>query len=89
MKRTLPARYRAALGQRIRTLRKAQNFTQQHLANLADIELSTLNRAELGKAALSVTNLVAISEALHIHPKELWDFPWPPTPIQEIKQTGK
>lgn len=78
MKRTLPAHYRVAIGGRIRLLRKEKNLTQQQLANLADIELSTLNRAELGKAALSVTNLVAISDALHIHPKLLWDFDWPP-----------
>ena len=77
MKRSLHIDYREALGKRIRELRKAKKLTQQKLADLADVELSTLNRAELGKAALSVTNLIAISEALEIHPKELWDFPLP------------
>ena len=49
-------------------------LTQQNLANLSDIELSTLNRIELGKSVTSLTNIVLIAESLKIHPKELFDF---------------
>lgn len=77
MKKALHIGYRILLGGKVREYRKLRNFTQQELANRADIELSTLNRIELGKAAMSVTNLIAISEALEVHPKQLWDFPLP------------
>lgn len=75
MKRKLHEQYRIAFGKRVRELRKAKGLTQQMLADLADIELSTINRIELGKAASSLTNLFAISVALNVHPKELLDFP--------------
>jgi transcriptional regulator with XRE-family HTH domain len=77
VKKALPISYRKLLGSKVREQRKMKTLTQQQLAYLADIELSTLNRIELGKAAMSVTNLIAISEALEIHPKILWDFPLP------------
>jgi transcriptional regulator with XRE-family HTH domain len=77
VKKALPIEYRKLLGHQVREQRKAKNITQQELANLSDLELSTVNRIELGKAAMSVTNLIAISEALEIHPKILWDFPLP------------
>jgi transcriptional regulator with XRE-family HTH domain len=62
------------LVKKLREIRLSKGLTQQNLANLSDIELSTLNRIELGKAGTSLTNIVAISEALKIHPKELFDI---------------
>ena len=50
------------------------SLTQETLSYLSDIELSTLNRIELGKANTSLTNIISICEALNIHPKILFDF---------------
>ena len=41
---------------------------------MADVDISTLNRIELGKAGTSLSNVFAICEALDIEPKELFDF---------------
>ena len=41
------------------------------------IELSTLNRIELGKAGTSLANIFALCEALKIQPKELFEFELP------------
>ena len=59
---------------KIREVRKAKGLTQETLSALADIELSTLNRIELGKAGTSLSNIFAISAALNIEPKQLFDF---------------
>jgi transcriptional regulator with XRE-family HTH domain len=74
VKRSLHVDFKIAFGKKLREIRLSKNFTQQSLANLADIELSTLNRIELGKAGTSLTNIIALSEALKIHPKELFDI---------------
>jgi len=57
------------------------SLTQETLSYLSDIELSTLNRIELGKANTSLTNIVSICEALEIQPKILFDF--------EVKRQAK
>ena len=61
-------------GKRIKELRKAKSLTQTQLSYLCDMELSTLNRIELGKAGTSLSNILAIAHALEVHPKELFDF---------------
>ncbi len=59
---------------KLREVRKSKGLTQETLSYLSDIELSTLNRIELGKANTSLTNVISICEALSIHPKILFDF---------------
>jgi len=44
---------------------------------MCDIEESTINRIELGKANTSLTHIKSISDALNVHPKELFDFSLP------------
>ena len=77
MKRSPHKNLKAAFGMKLREIRKAKGHTQQKLSYLADIELSTLNRIELGKAGTSLNNIFNICEALEIHPKELFDFKLP------------
>lgn len=62
---------------RLRELRKSKGLTQETLSYIADIELSTLNRIELGKAGTSLANIFALCEALEIQPKQLFDFELP------------
>jgi len=63
-----------ALGIKIREVRQSKGLSQQALANLSDLELSQINRIELGIINTSVSHIAAISEALDIEPKMLFDF---------------
>ncbi|MBS1626003.1 MAG: helix-turn-helix transcriptional regulator [Bacteroidetes bacterium] len=74
MKRTRHIDFIIAIGLKIREIRKAKGITQELLGNLCDVEESTINRIELGKANTSLTHIKAISDALEIHPKELFDI---------------
>ena len=62
------------LGQRIRELRIKKGYSQEHFANLCDIELSQINRIELGKINTSVSHLFLIAKILEIKPSVLVDF---------------
>lgn len=63
-----------SFGKKIKELRKAKKLTQTQLSYLCDMELSTLNRIELGKAGTSLSNILAIAHALEVHPKVLFEF---------------
>jgi transcriptional regulator with XRE-family HTH domain len=56
------------IGQRIREIRKIKGFSQMQLANECDLELSTINRVELGKINASVSLLVLIASKLEVPP---------------------
>ncbi|MBL7717684.1 MAG: helix-turn-helix transcriptional regulator [Flavipsychrobacter sp.] len=62
------------LGQRIREIRLSKSISQQHLADLCNLELSQINRIELGKVNTSVSHLFLIAEKLGVKPTELIDF---------------
>ena len=74
MKRARHSENQKAFGLKIREKRKLKGLTQETLSYMADLELSTLNRIELGKAGTSLSNIFAICNALEIHPMELFDF---------------
>ncbi len=63
-----------ALGERIRNERLARGLSQQELANLCNLELSQINRIELGKINTSVSHLFLIAEKLGVPPQELITF---------------
>jgi transcriptional regulator with XRE-family HTH domain len=57
---------------RIRALRESRGLSIQALADIADIERSSLSRLESGRAAgIYFTTLCKIAEALDIAPGEL------------------
>lgn len=60
-----------AIGKRIRRLRKKQGFTQEKLAEAAEISLSFLGHIERGTRKLSVETLYNIAAALHCSADEL------------------
>ncbi len=69
--------YCVAFGKNVRKLRKAKGISsQQKLADLSDLELSQINRIELGLINTSISHVEAIAEALGEHPKVLMDFEW-------------
>ena len=59
------------IGSRIRELRVQKGMSQADLANLCDVELSSINRIELGKASPSLTLLFIIANELDVTPAEL------------------
>jgi transcriptional regulator with XRE-family HTH domain len=56
------------VGLQIRKLREEAGMTQQEFADLCDMELSQVNRIELGKINTSVSVLFRMAEVLNISP---------------------
>ena len=62
------------IGKRIKELRKKKNFSQEKLAEMADIAQNTLSYIENGNNFCSVDTLEKIITALEVEPNELFDF---------------
>jgi len=62
------------LGTRIKFLREQAGLTQEQLADKAEISLDFLGKIEVNINKPGLQSLIKISEALNIHPKELFDF---------------
>jgi len=62
------------LGKKIRELRIKNGFSQEHFANLCDLELSQINRIELGKINTSISQVFLIAKILGVKAKDLLDF---------------
>ncbi len=77
MKYTRNEKFIEAFGKRLRLIRKEKGISQETLAHLSDLELSQINRIELGKVNTSLSHVAAISDALQIHPKQLFEFDMP------------
>ncbi|EGL16572.1 helix-turn-helix transcriptional regulator [Paenibacillus sp. HGF7] len=61
----------ASVGRKIRSLRKAKNYTQDELGDLIDLEQSYLGRIERGEINITLGTLSRISDALQINPSQL------------------
>ncbi|WP_319779952.1 helix-turn-helix domain-containing protein [Maridesulfovibrio sp.] len=59
------------IGSKIRTLRTANNLSQQKMAELAEISYKYLGEIERGQVNLSVEILIKISNALHVEASEI------------------
>jgi transcriptional regulator with XRE-family HTH domain len=62
------------LGSRIREERLKAGLSQQEFADICNLELSQINRIELGKINTSVSHLFLIAEKLGVTPQELISF---------------
>jgi transcriptional regulator with XRE-family HTH domain len=61
------------LGKHIRALRLMKGWTQEKLAEEADLSATFISRIELGKASASFVNLLKISQAFGFnHPETLY-----------------
>ena len=60
-----------ALGERIRTMRRARKLTQVELGELTNISPSFIGHIERGTRVMSVETLMALSHALECTPNEL------------------
>lgn len=63
-----------SVGLHIRKLREKAGYSQQEFADLCDMELSQINRIELGKVNTSVSVLFKIAEILEVRPSKLLDI---------------
>ncbi|UZH56332.1 helix-turn-helix transcriptional regulator [Salinimicrobium tongyeongense] len=63
-----------AFGKNLRRIRRAQGFTQAQLANDIGVEISQISRIERGIINTSVGNVNAISSALRVDIKDLFDL---------------
>lgn len=60
------------LGDRIRSLRKEQGYSQEALADAVGIDRSYMSGIERGVRNVSVLNLVRISRVLRVHVADLF-----------------
>jgi transcriptional regulator with XRE-family HTH domain len=63
------------IGQRIRRIRTARNKSLQVIAGLAGMSQSTLHRVEHGQRELTLSEIVALANALDIAPSTLIRLP--------------
>lgn len=57
---------RQRFGQRIRALREARGWSQEHLAGEASIHVTYLSGVERGKRNVSIDNIARIAQALRV-----------------------
>lgn len=69
---------KSEFGRNLRKIREDRGITQEELAELADSTRDTIRNIETGKHAPRFGLFERILAALDAHPRELFDFPWPP-----------
>jgi transcriptional regulator with XRE-family HTH domain len=57
-----------AFGEKVRSIRKSKNISMQHLANIAEIEVSQVHRIETGKINPKLSTILILAKALNINP---------------------
>ena len=62
------------LGKKIKQLREEQEISQRQLAFEANIPETQVRRIEKGQINTGISTIAAITKALGVHPKELFDF---------------
>ena len=60
---------------RLRMLRQARGYSQQKLADIANVEQSTIKRIELRQLASTLDLLTSLSRALSLEMRDLVDDP--------------
>ena len=70
-----------AFGQHLRRLREARGWSQQALADVADVSKPTIYRLETARYSVTLDVLASLAQGLEISLSELLDFPpAPPSP---------
>ena len=68
------AKYRAALGENIRRIRKKKNLTQDTFSEKIGIEPSSLSNIENGKSFPSTLTIIQIQQQFDVSPEEIFDI---------------
>ena len=66
-------KHRRLLGEAVRAKRKREGFSQEKLAEKADLSTVFISRIERGVESPSVDNLVKIAKALRVQVRDLVD----------------
>lgn len=69
-----------AFGTHLRRLREARAFSQQALADHANIAKATVQRIENAQFSVTLDILFSLARALHLSLPELLNFPWAESP---------
>jgi transcriptional regulator with XRE-family HTH domain len=75
-----------AFGTHVRRLREARAFSQQALADHADIAKATVQRIENAQYSVTLDILFSLARALQLPLREMMDFSWAES-IDEDKTT--
>jgi transcriptional regulator with XRE-family HTH domain len=67
-----------AFGQHLRQLREARGWSQQALADVADVSKPTIYRLETARYSVTLDVLASLAQGLEISLSELMQFPLPP-----------
>lgn len=62
------------LGLKIKELRKQKNYTQEHLAELLDLDFGYISKLEVGRNFPTIGTLEKIANALDVELYELFQF---------------
>lgn len=65
---------KAKLGQKIKYLRKQQNITQEKLAELTNMDITSLSKIETGRNYPQPETIEKISAALNVNVAQLFTF---------------
>lgn len=65
---------KALIGKRIQELRKSKGFSQERIAEIADISPTYLSRIECGKENPTLDLFIKLSRALDVEMWEMFDF---------------
>lgn len=66
--------YGQAFGENLKKLRKAKKLSREKLAAEAGIESKQIYNIEVGDRSPTLYTIVAIANALGIHPRKMFDF---------------
>ena len=61
----------STIGQRIKRIREAKDYTQEHLANKLGISQNSYSKIETGGVKITTDRLKQIAEVLEVSPEEL------------------
>ena len=74
------------LGKRIKELRQKRRYTQEKLAEMANIEIPSLSNIENGKNYPNHETLYKLATALNVRPFELFIFEYYQNSAQMLKE---
>jgi len=63
--------YTKALGQAVRTMRKAKNYSQESFADAVGLHRTYMGSVERGEKNLTIRNIVKVADTLGINPSAL------------------
>ena len=72
-----------AFGMHLRQLREARGFSQQALADHADIAKATIQRIEKAQYSATLDVLLSLAQVLRVSLPEMMQFTWPNQPTED------